>query len=58
MSNKSIGKMPGKTSRNFMSFKSITFNSIRKVLPDKVILNACRQADYNHRNRFITPVLN
>lgn len=57
MSNKSIGKMTGKTSKISLSFESVTFNSIRKVLPDKVILNACRQADYNHRNRFITPVL-
>jgi len=57
MSNKSIGKVAGKTSKNYLSFESVTFNSIREVLPDKVILNACRQANYNHRNRFITPVL-
>ncbi len=57
MSNKSIGKVAGKTSNFCVNFESVTFNSIRKVLPDKVILDACRQANYNHRNRFITPVL-
>jgi len=57
MSNKSIGKATEKTSNFCANLESVTLNSIRRVLPDKVILNACRQADYNHRNRFITPVL-
>ena len=57
MSNKSIGKATGKTSNFCANLESVTLNSIRRVLPDKAILNACRQADYNHRNRFITPVL-
>ncbi len=57
MSNKSIGKVTGKTSNFCANFESVIFNSIRKVLPDKVILDACRQVNYNHRNRFITPVL-
>jgi len=57
MSNKSIGKAAGKTSNFCANFESVTFNSIRNVLPNKVILDACRQANYNHRNRFITPVL-
>ena len=57
MFNKSIGKVAEKTSNLCVNLESVTFNSIRKVLPDKVILNACHQANYNHRNRFITPVL-
>jgi len=57
MSNKSIGKAAGKTSNFSANLESVTFNSIRKVLPDKTILDACRQANYSHRNRFITPVL-
>ena len=57
MSNKSIGKAAGKTSNFCANLESVTFNSIRRVLPDKVILDACRQANYNHRKRFITPVL-
>ena len=57
MSSKSIGKVAGKTSNFSANLESVTFNSIRKVLPDKTILDACRQANYSHRNRFITPVL-
>ncbi len=57
MSNKSIGKAAGKTSNLGANLEDVTLNSIRRVLPDNAILNACRQADYNHRNRFITPVL-
>jgi hypothetical protein len=57
MSNKAIGKAAGKTSNFCANIESVTFNSIRKVLPDRIILDACRQANYNHRNRFITPVL-
>ena len=57
MSNESIGKVAGKTSNFSVNLESVTFNSIRKVLPDKTILDACGQANYDHRNRFITPVL-
>ena len=57
MSNKSIGKVAGKTSNFCANIESVTFNSIRKVLPDKTILDACCQANYSHRNRFITPVV-
>jgi len=57
MSNKSIGKAARKTSNFCANFESVTFNSIRRALPDKAILDACQQANYNHRNRFITPVL-
>ena len=57
MSSKSIGKTARKTSSLSRNLESVTFNSIRKVLPDRIILDACRQANYNHRNRFITPVL-
>jgi len=57
MSNKSIGKAAGKTSNFSAKLESVTLNSIRKVLPDKVIIDACSQANYNHRKRFITPVV-
>jgi len=57
MSNKSIGKVVGKTSNFYANLESVTLNSIRKVLPDEAILNSCHQANYNYRNRFITPVV-
>ena len=57
MFNKPIGKMIAKTSNFSTDLESVTFNSIRKVLPDKAILNACRQADYEYRKRIITPIV-
>jgi hypothetical protein len=57
MFNKSIGKIAAKTSNFSVDLESVTFNSIRKVLPDKVIHNACRQADYDYRKRIITPIV-
>ncbi len=35
----------------------ITLNSIRKILPDKTIHDACHQVNYDYRNRFINPVV-
>ena len=35
----------------------ITFNSIRKVLPDKAIKYACDTVNYKHRRRIITPII-
>ena len=57
MSNKSIGKMAEETSNIFASFESVTFNSIRKALPDSVIIDACIEAGHTYRVRRITPVL-
>jgi hypothetical protein len=37
--------------------ESITFNSIRKVLPDKAIEDACDAAGYRYRQRMITPII-
>ncbi len=49
MCNTGIGKVVGKTSNISSSLESVTFNSIRKVLPDSAIIQACRQADYGYR---------
>jgi len=57
MPSKSIVKIPAKTSSFSVNLESVTLNSIRKVLPDKTIHDACRQVNYNYRNRFITPVI-
>lgn len=57
MFSKSIGKMVTKTSSISTQFDSITFNSIRKVLPDRAILDACHHAGYQYRRRLISPVL-
>jgi len=44
MSNKTIGKVAGRTSEIRANFESVSLNSIRKVLPDRAILDACQQA--------------
>ncbi len=57
MFNKSIGKVVAKTSNFSTDIESVTFNSIRKVLPDRAIIEACLQADYDYRKRIITPIV-
>lgn len=57
MYDKTIGKMETKTSNISADLESVTFNSIRKVLPNQVILDACQQSSYSHRNRLISPVM-
>lgn len=57
MSNKSIGKMVEKTSNNCANFESVAINSIRNILPDSVVIDACVEAGHAYRVRRITPVL-
>lgn len=57
MLSKSIVKVSVKTSRFPASLESAPLNSIRKIMPDKVIRDACHQAKYNYRNHFITPIV-
>jgi len=37
--------------------EQISFNSVRKVLPDNAIVRACKAVDYNYRERKITPIV-
>ena len=37
--------------------EQVTFNAIRKVLPDEAITQACRNANHQYRRRTITPVI-
>ena len=57
MLNTGIGKVETKTSNISSNLESVTFNSIRKALPDSAIIEACRQADYGYRKRIITPIV-
>ncbi len=57
MLNKSIGTLVEKTSNICADFESVTFNSIRNILPDSVITDACIEAGHTYRVRRITPVL-
>ena len=57
MFNTGIGKVVDKTSNISLSLEPVMFNSIRKVLSDSAIIEACRQADYDYRKRIITPIV-
>lgn len=57
MFTKCIGKMTSNAPAISASLDSVTFNSIRKVLPDKAIYRACCQDDYHYRLRLISPAL-
>jgi hypothetical protein len=37
--------------------EQVTFNAIRKVLPDEAIIQACQNSDHQYRQRLITPVI-
>jgi hypothetical protein len=39
------------------TLEQITFNSVRKVLPDSVIMDSCKEAGYHYRRRTITPIV-
>jgi len=57
MPSKSIVKIPSKTSKSPANLESVTLSSIRKLLPDTTIHDACHQVNYDYRDRFITPVV-
>ena len=57
MFNKSIVKVVQKSEVISEKLESITFNSIRKILPNHAILNACRQEEYDYRCRLMTPIV-
>lgn len=37
--------------------EQITFNSVRKILPNSVIVQACKSIGYKYRERKITPIV-
>ena len=51
----------GFTSKNHESIsgkiESVTFNSVRRILPDKAIKDACDASGYQYRERIITPIV-
>ncbi len=57
MSEKDFGKKGVKTLRIHKKLEESALNSIRKVLPDKIIDMACSQSNYSYRQRTITPVV-
>jgi hypothetical protein len=57
MSNKNIDRTSENHENISKKIESITFNSIRRVLPNKAIEDACEAAGYRYRQRMITPII-
>lgn len=57
MFNKSIVKVAEKNTAIYGKLESVSFNSIRNMLPDPVILDACRKEQYDYRARRMTPIV-
>ena len=57
MSKESIGQVCQKSATISNKLQSVTFNSVRKVLPDTVIEQACCDVGCRYRQRTITPVI-
>ena len=57
MSIENIGSVAKKDEKISKKIEQVTFNSIRKALPDEAIVGACQEADYKYRNRLITPIV-
>jgi hypothetical protein len=57
MTTYSIVPNPQNSSTISFDLASVPLCSIRKILPDKAILQACRDGGYSFRHRLITPVV-
>jgi hypothetical protein len=53
----SIGERRGGVERIREGLRSLTLNSVRAVLPDKAIHEACRLAGHEYRDRLLGPVV-
>jgi len=57
MSNRSIVRVVEKSEAISARLESVTLNSIRKILPDHAIINACSEQEYGYRCRLMTPIV-
>jgi len=57
MSNKNIDSAAENHKPISNKIEGMTINSIRKILPDKAIEDACCRSGHQHRHRIITPVV-
>lgn len=53
----SIGTSAKNPERMSDKLERISFNSVRKLLPNSVVIRACKAADYEYRQRKITPIV-
>ena len=52
-----IGTRASGSSGVCSSLQQVTFNSVREMLPDRVIQQACREVGYRYRRRKLTPIV-
>jgi hypothetical protein len=57
MPNPRIGTDAAGSSDVSFQLQQVTFNSIRKVLPDEAIEQACHDVNYTYRRRVLTPIV-
>lgn len=60
MYDENVGNSPRNSEGNIQNFRKLevsTFNSIRNILTDQDIHRACQEAQYEYRNRRISPVV-
>jgi hypothetical protein len=57
MSKDCIGTTAQSSANISSQLEQITFNSIRKILSDKLIVGICRQENHRYRCRVVTPIL-
>lgn len=53
----SIGQSQERPAKISRLLEEISLNSIRKVLPDRIIKEGCSAADYTYRDRILTPIV-
>jgi hypothetical protein len=53
----SIDNSKGNSEKISQKLEQVTFNSVRKVLPDHSIIEACKSIGYTYRERKITPIV-
>jgi len=57
MSEKTIGKDVAEAAGIFQHLEEICLNSIREVLPDRIIDQGCREVGHRYRKRTLTPIV-
>jgi len=57
MFNNSIDISPKNSEKISQKLEQVTFNAVRKILPDNSIMQACKSIGYTYRERKITPIV-
>jgi hypothetical protein len=54
-----VGNSSGNPEENIknIQLEQSTFNSIRNILPDQDVVRACKEVQYEYRNRTISPIV-